>query len=77
MPTISRYITEAESPVARKVRAYLHSTKKFAGEATSDSGTGLAEITVATTGKHYIVVLDDDSGDSYNALIESDITPTA
>jgi len=76
MATIAEYITEEGSAVARTVFAFKHSDGVLAGSVTSDAGTGEASITVATTDKHYIVALDDESGSNYNAVCKADITPT-
>lgn len=60
---------DAGANTARTVRAYRRDTGVLIGSATSDASTGNYSISTAYSGEHTIVVLDDDAGTAYNALV--------
>lgn len=68
------YITENELPVARKVYIYNRSTGALMGTTTSNASDGYYYLTTTISGEHFIVVLDDDAGETYNALIADRLT---
>ena len=68
-------IKEKGMPVQRRVCAYRRSTNLLAGSTTS-SVDGYYYITTPYNEEHYIVVLDNDSGDDYNALIQDRVYPS-
>lgn len=64
---------DAGVPVSRKVFLHDRSTGSLVGATVSDSVTGLFSIPAGV--KCYAVVLDDDEGTTYDALILDNITP--
>jgi hypothetical protein len=71
----SGYITELSSPVSREVRIYNRITGELVSSTTSSGIDGYYYLTTVTSGEHYIVVLDDDTGETYNALINDKLLP--
>jgi len=64
-------VSEEGSFVARTVRAYSRITGALVQETTSNGGTGefTFDALEGDGAEHYIVILDDDAGDDYNALV--------
>lgn len=60
---------------ARTVRAYDRVTGALVGAAVSSAVDGSFSIAPATINQCYVVAIDDDAGDDYNALIFDRITP--
>jgi hypothetical protein len=69
------YVTQLDLPVARQVRLYHRDSGDLMDETTSDVSTGYYYLTTSVSGSHYVVVLDDDAGDDYNALISDRLGP--
>lgn len=72
---IDGYVTENTLPVARNLFMYDRSTGALVGTATSDASTGYYEISTSVSGEHFVVVLDDAEGESFNALIADKLVP--
>ena len=68
-------IIEAGSPAARTVRVHNRSTGALVTSKVSDSEDGSFEITYVPNESLYIVALDNDTGDDYNALIYDRVLP--
>lgn len=66
---------DANALVARTVRAYLRSSGALVGSATSNASTGAYSINAQTLDAHTVIVLDDETGTSYNALVLDRLTP--
>lgn len=63
-------------PVSRVVNIHDRATGAFLGTITSTVGTGAWNFnTLVNNNQVYVVVLDDGSGDSYNAIIFDKIVP--
>ena len=69
------YVTQLDLPAARQVRLYHRDSGDLMDETTSDVSTGYYYLTTSVSGSHYVVVLDDDAGDDYNALISDRLGP--
>lgn len=57
------------SPVVRTVRSYIRSTGAFFDEAVSLEDGTFTVYAPDTTTEMFVIALDDDAGDQYNALI--------
>jgi hypothetical protein len=63
-------VYEVGVPVARTVRAHNRSTGALTQEVTSDGSTGAFTFDSLESGvEYYIVALDNDTGEDYNAII--------
>lgn len=70
----SGYVYEIDVPVSRKIYVYNRDTGALVNYTTS-SGDGYYYIETTYSGAHYIVALDDESGESYNAVILDKMVP--
>lgn len=68
-------VTELSSPVSRTVRLYNRASGELIDSDISVSGTGYYYLTTTISGEHYVVALDDDTGETYNALINDKLLP--
>lgn len=71
----SGYVYEEGSLVTRSMFLHRRDTGALMGSTTS-SGNGYYYLETTHSGSHYIVCLDDPSGEDYNDLIIGDVTPT-
>jgi hypothetical protein len=70
------YITvNAAQKVQRVVRLYNRETGDLIDADQSSVDTGYYYLTTAVSGTHYVVALDDDGGETYNALIADRLLP--
>lgn len=60
---------------ARTVRAYDRVTGVLSGSAVSNASTGAYTVTTQTVNPHTVIVLDDDAGTAYNALVFDNVVP--
>lgn len=68
--SFSGTVYEVGVPVARTVRAHNRSTGALTQEVTSDESTGAFTFnSLEPETEYYIVALDNDTGDDYNAII--------
>lgn len=63
------------TPCARTVRAYDRVTGLLSGSTVSDASTGVFTVTTQTVNPHTVIVLDDDAGTAYNALVFDNVVP--
>ena len=68
-------IKEKGMPAQRKVMLYRRSSGELINSMIS-AADGFYYLTTPYNEEHYIVVLDDDSGDEYNALIQDRVYPS-
>jgi len=68
-------IKEKGMPAQRKVMLYRRSSGELINSMTS-AADGFYYLTTPYNEEHYIVVLDNDSGDEYNALIQDRVYPS-
>ena len=68
-------IKEEGKPVQRVALLYDRTSGKLIERTTSGSD-GRYTLTTTSSGTHFIVVLDDDAGKQYNALIQDRLIPT-
>lgn len=74
--TLSGLVTDdAGSAASRTVRAYRRDTGALIDSAVSSPVDGAFVIQSPYAGAHYVIALDDDAGDQYNALIFDRVTP--
>ena len=69
------YVKEKGTYVGRKVYLYKRNTGTLVDNCMSNVNTGYYMLETSVSGEHFIVVLDDDAGDTYNALIEDRLYP--
>lgn len=69
------YVYEQGNPVQRTLFLHRRDTGALTDTATS-SGNGYYYLNTTYSGSHYIVCLDDESGESYNDLIVGNVIPT-
>lgn len=69
------YVTENNDPISRKVNLYNRSTGELVSATTSNIDTGYYYLTTTISGEHYIVTLDDEAGEDYNALVLDKLLP--
>lgn len=67
-------VYEKTTPVSRKIHIHRRDTGELVGTTTS-SGNGHYYIETTYSGSHYIVALDNDGGESYNAAILDKMIP--
>lgn len=60
---------------ARTVRGYRRNTGAFSGSTVSDAITGAFTLNVQAIDAHTVIVLDDDAGTAYNALVFDNVVP--
>ena len=65
----------AGSFAARIVRAYNRTNGNLVGQAVSSALDGSFDIALVTPDPHYVICLDDDSGDELEALIYDRVLP--
>lgn len=73
--TLSGVVTESSTGVARTVRVYDRATGALLAETISSSEDGSFSIPIYSNDPVYVVALDDDSGDDYNAIIFDRVIP--
>jgi len=61
----SGYVKEGDVAVSRIVRLYNRNSGLLV-DSTTSSGNGYYYVETTYSGAHYLIALDDDSGDSYN-----------
>lgn len=66
---------DANTLCARTVRAYRRSNGALVGSVVSNAVTGAYSINTQTTDAHTVIVLDDDAGTQYNALVLDKVMP--
>ena len=71
----SGYVYEKSTPVQRQLYLHRRDTGALVDETTS-SGNGYYYLATTWSGSHCIVCLDDDAGDSYDALVIGSVIPT-
>ena len=64
------YVKEKGVYVSRKVYLYRRDTGVLVDSCMSSTNTGYYLLGTSVSGEHFIVALDDDAGDNYNALIQ-------
>lgn len=69
------YITEGNVPVSRTVRLYYRNTGELVSDTSSNADTGYYYLTTTISGEHFIVTIDDEVGEDYNALILDRLLP--
>lgn len=68
--SVSGKITDENGlPVRRKVRLYNLESGNLMDEKFSEQDTGIYTLTSGASGQHYVVALDDDTGQLFNHLI--------
>lgn len=72
---IDGYIKEKKLPVSRTVRIYNRTTGVLMDTDISRSSDGYYYITTTSSGEHFVVAFDDNSGTVYNALISDRLIP--
>ncbi len=72
---ISGTVREGGAAVARTVRLYKRSNGELVDETVSDAGDGAYSFEGCPPEVCYVVALDDDSGDVFNALILDRVKP--
>lgn len=70
------YVKQYEEPVSRKVCLYDRNTGHLMDFIYSRVSDGYYYLTTTISGNHFIVVFDDEDGDSFNALISDKLQPT-
>lgn len=73
---VEGYVKEESTPVQREVHLYRTSTGEMVDSVVSASGTGYFFLETPYYDRYHVVGFDDDVGQTYNALIYSDIYPT-
>jgi len=69
------YVTEVNNPVVRMVKLYNRATGELIDTTTSSGVGGYYHFEALNNEQHFIVVFDDDLGESYNALILDKLLP--
>jgi hypothetical protein len=69
------YVKEKGGYVSRKLYLYRRDTGLLIDSCMSNAGTGYYLLETSVSGEHFILVLDDDAGDSYNALVQDRLYP--
>ena len=69
------YVKEKGAYVTRKVYLYKRNTGALIDSCMSNASTGYYLLETSVSGEHFVVALDDDAGDTYNALIEDRLYP--
>jgi hypothetical protein len=69
------YVKEKGVYVSRKVYLYKRDTGLLMDSGMSNAGTGYYLLETSVSGEHFILALDDDAGDDYNALVQDRIYP--
>ena len=72
---ISGTVTDGVNPLARTVNLYHRATGDLIKTTTSNASTGAFTFEYLLDELYYVVVLDDDAGESFNAIIFDKIIP--
>jgi hypothetical protein len=70
---VDGYVAEKDVPVARVLYMYDRATGELISSTTSRASDGYYSLSTTVSGEHFIVALDDDSGETYNALVNDRI----
>jgi len=73
--SVSGVVTESGSPVARTVRLYKRGDGALIDETTSGASDGAYSFSNCPAEPCYVVALDDEAGDVFNALILDRVKP--